>query len=163
MDPAERRTARLRLRRPRLPDIPGLVALHLDPRVNEHRPGGPPSTWESEQIVQGFLEAWEREGIGYWLLERNGAVIGVAGVVPFWLADQELWNLYFRLSPAAWGQGLAGEAAREALAVAARLAPGRPVVVQTRPDNVRAIGVARGLAMKRRPDLDHDGFVVFAT
>jgi RimJ/RimL family protein N-acetyltransferase len=162
MDPTNLTTGRLRLRRISAGDVTTLVAISTDPRTNEHRPGGAPTREQSEEIIRGFIGDWERHGIGYWAVERHGELIGVAGIKPVTVRGQACWNLYYRFEPASWGQGLAAEAARAALAVAAKLDPQRPVVARTRPDNAAAAGLAQRIGMVRRPELDWGGLIAFA-
>ena len=155
-------TERLRLRRPTDADMPALIAISTDPGTNEHRPGGAPSPTESEEIVRGFGRDWEQHGIGYWVVEYLGQVIGVAGVRPVRLGEADCWNLYYRFSPAWWGRGLAAEAAREAVVVARAHTPTRPIVARTRADNSAAVKLAEAIGMTRRIEFDGDGFIAFA-
>ena len=55
---------------------------------------------------------WDCEGFGYWVVEHQGEVIGIAGVKPVSVHGAPCWNLYYRFAPESWGQGLAAEAAR---------------------------------------------------
>ena len=158
----ERRTERLRLRRVTAADFPVVVALHVDPRNYTHRPDGAHTPTGADALARRFIAQWDRDGIGYWLVEHDGDVIGVAGITPAPLQGRPAWNLYYRFTPQARGRGLAAEATREAVAVAAELDPGRPVVVRTRPANVPARRLAERLGLQRRPDLDaDDGFIVY--
>lgn len=159
---ADRTTARLHLRRLTTADVPVVVALHCDPQTNVHRPGGAPSPEEGEQAVHEFVGGWQEHGVGYWAVEVDGRVVGVAGVRPLEFRGRECWNLYYRFFPDVWGKGLAVEAAREAVVVADALDPARPVVARTRPTNYPALRVAEAAGLGRRPDLDGDGFVVLA-
>jgi ribosomal-protein-alanine N-acetyltransferase len=138
------------------------LAIHIDPRTNAHRPGGAPSTADSEQVFQEFLRCWQDHGVGYWAVEFAGQVLGVAGVRPLRFRARECWNLYYRFAPEAWGRGLAVEAAREAVAVAETHRPGWPVLARTRPANSAAVRGAQKAGLARRSDLDSDGFVVLA-
>lgn len=158
----QRQTARLLLRRIAASDAPAIVAIQSDPRTNTHRPGGAPPHAESEQAVDGFIRCWREHGIGYWVVELAGEVVGVAGLRPFDFQERECWNLYYRFAPSTWGQGLAVEAASEAVAVAQAQRPPRPVVARTRPSNLAALRVAENAGLIRRPDLDADDFAVLA-
>jgi len=158
----DRGTGRLRLRRLTSDDAPTVLAIHTDPRTNAHRPGGTPSTADSEQVFQEFLRCWQDHGVGYWAVEFAGQVLGVAGVRPLRFRERECWNLYYRFAPEAWGKGLAAEAAREAVAVAENHRPGWPVLARTRPANSAAVRVAQKAGLTRRSDLDSDGFVLLA-
>ena len=81
-------------------DVETVVALSCDPRVNEHRPGGAPSPEQARVIANGFIEDWERDGIGYWIVEYQERVAGIAGVKLVELDNAQYWNLYYRLSTA---------------------------------------------------------------
>ena|SRR5450755_2258586 len=154
-------TERLRLRRVTAADAPALVAISTDPHTNEHRPGGAPSRAQSNEIVNGFISDWEQHGIGYWVVEHLGTVIGIAGVRPIRLHGRDCWNLYYRFSPDSWGKGLAAEAARRALAAARECDPTRPIVARTRPDNVAAARLAQTIGMTRSAEWDDHGFAAF--
>ena len=155
-------TERLRLRRVTSADVPALVAISTDPRTNEHRPQGAPSRAESEGIISGFIGDWEQHGLGYWVVEYLGEVVGIAGVRSSILCGRDCWNLYYRFSPDAWGKGLAAEAARAAIVVARECDPTRPILARTRPDNLAAAKLARTIGMTRRAEWDWDGLIAFA-
>ena len=105
---------------------------------------------------------WQEDGIGYWVVELDAKVVGVAGVRPLQFRGRTCWNLYCRLAPEVWGMGLAVEAACEAVAVAEALHPDWPVRARTRPANGPAVRVAEGAGLTQRSDLDAGGFVVLA-
>ena len=113
-------------------------------------------------MLDAFIQAWDEYGISYWSVEFEGELIGVAGIEPLEFGDRSCWNLYYRLTPSAWGKGLASEAAREAVSVAAAVEPEWPVVARTRPGNLPSARVAQRAGLERRSDLDADGYVVFA-
>jgi [ribosomal protein S5]-alanine N-acetyltransferase len=155
-------TERLRLRRVTRADVAALVAISTDPRTNEHRPQGAPSRAQSDEIITGFISDWEQHGIGYWVVEYRGEVVGVAGVRSSILHGRDCWNLYYRFSPHAWGKGLAAEAASAALTAARECDPTRPILARTRPDNLAAARLAQRIGMTRRAEWDGDGLVAFA-
>lgn len=160
----ERRvTARLVLRRPVARDLPALVAIGSDPANYEHAPSGAPSRSESEAHAGWMLACWRHGTIGFWVVDHEDQVIGLAGIVPMDFAGAATYNLAFRFIPEARGQGFAAEACREALAVAAALEPARPIVVRTRPANLPARRLSVRLGLERRSELDVDGFVVYAS
>ena len=80
-------------------------------------------------------------------------------------AGRPCFNLYFRFVVAVRGHGFAGEASREALAVAAVVDPSRPVVVRTRGSNLPARRLAESIGLARRTDLDAmaTGYVVYVS
>ena len=162
-DGVERRvTARLVLRRPTPADLSALVAIGSDPANYEHAPAGAPARAQAEAHAGSLLVCWAHEKIGLWVVEHEGSTIGMAGIAPMDFAGRRSYNLAFRFIPAARGRGLAAEACREALAVAALLDPTRSIVVRTRPTNAPARRLAKTLGLVRRPELDTaDGFVVY--
>lgn len=155
-------TERLRLRRPTEDDIPALVAVSSDPHTNQHSPTGAPSIEESARNVREAIAHWQEYGIGYWAVEHDGQIIGIAGLKAGVLRGREIWNLYYRFTPTAWGQGLATEVAREALAAAQERDQTRMVVARTRPTNAAAQRLALRVGMSRHSELDSDGFITFA-
>jgi RimJ/RimL family protein N-acetyltransferase len=159
-DATSRATTKLLLRAVTLDDLPTVMAIETDPRTNEHRPGGPPSTEDVKEHLRAFVQVWEDHGVGYWVAEHEDEAVGLAGLRPLDFHGRSCWNLYYRFSPRVWGRGLATEAAREAVAVARAHEPVLPVVVRIRPSNKPAIGVAESAGLARRPDLDADRFFV---
>jgi [ribosomal protein S5]-alanine N-acetyltransferase len=165
---ARRQTARLILRRIEPGDTAAVASLHTDPANYPDGPPGPHTPDSAASLARMFVAAWERDGIGYWIVEHEGTMVGIAGITPTAAGDREVFNLYYRFVPDARGRGLAAEACREALAVAAELngadVPGRPVIVRTRPGNEAAQRLARTLGLERRADLDSsDGFIAYLT
>jgi [ribosomal protein S5]-alanine N-acetyltransferase len=121
-----------------------MAAIHTDPRTNQHRPGGAPPLQQAIEMAHEFLDVWEREGYGYWAVEQDGTLVGVAGVKALAFRGRQSWNLYYRFSPKHWEKGLAAEAVREALNAAK--APSRPIVARTRPTTMRPNGSLKGSA-----------------
>lgn len=157
-----RATPRLLLRPPGPGDLDALVEVEVDPDTNRHRPGGAPGRDEVERHLAEVLRSWAEHGVGYWVAEHDGAIVGTGGLRPAVLHGQASWNLYYRFRPSAWGRGLAGELAEQAVRLAAEQQRRLPVVARTRPSNAAAQRVAERAGLQRRPDLDADGFVVHA-
>lgn len=105
------------LRRPTLADLPAARRIHCDPRTNAFRPGGAPTPQEVEGTLLLWLEHWDAHGFGYWAVERqeDGAVVGFGGVMHAQHGPHVGLNLYFRLGPEVWSQGLARLIGRAAL------------------------------------------------
>lgn len=162
VDPSTpRRTERLLLRPLQEEDREAFVAIHTDPRTNIHTLGGPPAREGIEAMFDSVVAAWST-GLSYWAVDLSGRVIGISGVEKRRVLERDCWNLYFRFTPEHWGQGLATEAAREAVKVAGLLEPAAPVVARTRPDNGSAVRLTERVGLTRRIDLDHDGYIVYA-
>ena len=132
-------TARLVLRPFGPEDGPAHTSLYGDPEVTRFLPRGPFGPAEAVERSRGaldrFIAHWREHGFGVWaVLDRaTGAIIGQCGLahVPE-LGEVEL---LYALARDRWGQGLAPEAGRAALAHGFRdLGLGR-IVALTRAEN----------------------------
>jgi RimJ/RimL family protein N-acetyltransferase len=83
------------------------------------------------------------------------------------LSDMKVLNLFYRFDSAAWGQGLASEAATAVATWASRQVPHLPLIARVRPANVASQRVAIRAGLTRAEHLDgtgYDGFDwIFAT
>ncbi|HXR70443.1 GNAT family N-acetyltransferase [Actinocrinis sp.] len=133
------------------PDVTdAYFAIHGDPATNVHNPAGAmvdPGT--AAPVLDIWRRHWHEEGFGYWVVRspQDGQVLGFGGVRPV-VQDEDFVNLYYRFRPSAWGKGYATELGRAALALAAKAAPGTPVVALIRPRNEPSIHVAQRLGMR---------------
>lgn len=150
--PDWQRTERLLLCVPTTePDVAdAYFAIHGDPATNVHNPAGAmvdPGT--GAPVLDIWRRHWREEGFGYWVVRnpQDGQVLGFGGVRPV-VHDEDFVNLYYRFRPSAWGKGYATELGRAALALAAKAAPGVPVVALIRPRNEPSIHVAQRLGMR---------------
>jgi [ribosomal protein S5]-alanine N-acetyltransferase len=126
------------LRPPAEQDLKAVFSIHGDERTNRHNPAGPLSDLEDARtLLAGWIEDWRSRGVGYWVLEAaaDARVLGFAGVRII-RADVELLNLYYRLSPDAWGRGIARAVARHAVGHAHRGWPQLPVIARMQPGHV---------------------------
>ena len=140
-----------------------VIEVEAGPATNRHSPTGPPTSPEVEQRLRVSVEAWTRDAVGYWAVEHDAELVGVAGLRRMVLQGRDCWNLYDRRRPSAWGKGFGREAARAAIALADGCRPRLPVLARIRPTKVPAQRVAQASGLQRRPDLDSDGFQVFAS
>jgi RimJ/RimL family protein N-acetyltransferase len=149
-------TARLRLDAVVPTDLDAHHALMSDPGVWAHLPSGRHTS--PEQTMAGIEHSvghWQRDGLGYWTarLRGDGTVVGTGGCAR--REGTDWWNLYYRFTPAVWGQGLAAELVGAALDRAHAAAPERPVVAYLLEHNERSRGRAErsGLSLVwRGPD-----------
>jgi RimJ/RimL family protein N-acetyltransferase len=157
-------TARLRLDAVVAADLEEHAALLADPGTWAHLPSGRHTS--REQTAAGIAAAerqWADDGLGYWTARlrpdadapglRPGQVVGTGGCAR--RAGTDWWNLYYRLTPPAWGRGLARELVDAALAAARAVDPDRPVVAYLLEHNDRSRGRAEraGLSLVwRGPD-----------
>ncbi|MFI2713742.1 GNAT family N-acetyltransferase [Micromonospora sp. NPDC018662] len=156
--PEELTTARLSLRRPAPADVDLVHALHTDPRACAHNPSDLlRDRPEARERLQRWDAHWRQHGVGYWVVSRDDRRLGFCGVKVMRLHDRDVLNLFYRLDPAAWGDGVASEAATAVVAWATTRRPGLPVVARVRPDNVASRRVAERAGLRRAAHLDTPG------
>jgi RimJ/RimL family protein N-acetyltransferase len=143
---------RLLLRRLTSTDGPAVFAVHGDPATNRYNSHGPHRDQaQSEASLQVWLADWAQQGIGYCAVSLRtdpDTVIGFTGTRLFELDGVPTLNLYYRYSPLAWGQGIAAEGARAALALAAELRPSTPVVALIDEVNLPSRRLAERLGLR---------------
>ena len=145
------RTSRLVLRGWRREDAPAFYAINQDPRVHEFLPG--PMSMEQVEAFIAFQQAlFARTRACYFALETEGELAGFVGLkrhdadslLPFAPCTDIGW----RLAPAHWGKGIAGEAARACLAYGFEELGLNEVVSFTVPENLRSRAVMEKLGMR---------------
>ncbi|WP_376797321.1 GNAT family N-acetyltransferase [Thermogemmatispora sp.] len=161
------RTPRLLLRRLRAEDGPAMFRIHGDPATYQYSPESVHrSLASSEAMLQLCRLHWAEHGFGYWAVERarDQLVIGFGGL------EQQLWhkrsvlNLYYRLTPSAWGQGYATEMARTALQLAREYLPHLPIIARIRAANLPSQQVALKVGLRRLPpEMEEPGYYIFAS
>jgi len=111
-------TERLRLRALREEDAEPLARIFSDPSVVRYSGGRSPSLEEvREGILQHISGYYEERGYGLLAVElrHTGEVVGRVGFLTTEIDDSADAELHYHLAPAAWGSGLATEAARAVL------------------------------------------------
>lgn len=73
------------------------------------------------------------------------------------LNDRDVLNLFYRLDPPAWGDGVASEAATAVVGWAIAHIVGHPVIARVRPDNIASRTVAVRAGLCRAEQLDTYG------
>ncbi|HEX4911799.1 MAG TPA: GNAT family N-acetyltransferase [Permianibacter sp.] len=147
-------TPRLRLRPWRASDAEPLAAMVADPEVMQYFPATL-SRPESDALLARLQRRIDETGLGFWAAERRdtGAFIGFVGLnfpdypLPFAPCVEIGW----RLVRAAWGQGLASEAARAALHHGFGVRQLPEIVSFTSQHNLRSQAVMQRLGMRRDP------------
>ncbi len=141
-------TAQLRLR-PRTPDdLEANLAMDLDPEVHRyifiHAPPDP----ETHRVeLMRRITTPPAQG-GLWVVEwrQQPGFLGWCGVFP--LEDSGLIELGYRYVRAAWGQGVATEAARAVLDHGFRILGLDPIVAVVHPDNRASRRVLEKLGLR---------------
>jgi [ribosomal protein S5]-alanine N-acetyltransferase len=159
----ELQTTRLSLRRPTPADIDTIYRLHYDPVACAHNPGDMlANRAEAEDLYRRWDEHWQRHGFGYWVIRgRNNheacEPLGFCGIKLIQLHGRTVLNLFYRLDPSAWGNGVATEAATAVVGWATSHMPDRPLIARVRPDNMASLKVAARTGLRRAPHLDTAG------
>ncbi|MFG6415677.1 GNAT family N-acetyltransferase [Roseateles sp. DC23W] len=132
-------TRRLVLRPPRSSDLDLLMALYADPAVTRFCAAATPHGRQAtEAQLQAWLAHWQTHGFGHWAIaerEQPDQLIGFGGLMHRSVADHSGLFLYYRITPQAWGRGLASEMAQYAMAQAFEQRREGSVVAAVLPSN----------------------------
>lgn len=152
-------TERLVLRPFAPDDLDAFAAINADPAVMAHFLA-PMTREKTAELLARIAASVDRTGYGFAAVERrsDGALIGMAGLSLFqaplpWTPATEIG---WRLTPSAWGQGYATEAARAWLAHGFGALGLDRIVAFTTTTNAASEKVMQRLGMTRTPDLDFD-------
>lgn len=154
-------TERLVLRLPRLDDAPAAAEYLTDPEVMRFLGGETVPHEDVPRVVEKWLDRWEQNGLGHFVLERreDGRFLGRVGLVVW---DPRTWRhttfaeggghaqpeLGWTLVRAHWGHGYATEAARVVRDWARRERGVERLVSLIAPENVASQRVAQRLGAR---------------
>jgi RimJ/RimL family protein N-acetyltransferase len=151
-------TPRLWLRRWRSEDLGPFADLNADPEAMAHFPSTL-SRDETAAMVGRMEQHFDNYGYGFWAVEvpRQAAFIGFIGLgVPaFETSFTPCVEIGWRLARPWWGQGLATEGARAALAYGFDQLSLPEIVSFTVPGNTRSRRVMEKLGMCYSEDFEH--------
>ncbi|WP_050592854.1 GNAT family N-acetyltransferase [Salinispora pacifica] len=152
-------TTRLALRRPTRAAIDTIYRIHHDPAACAHNPADMLAT---RADAEDRYHRWDQHGFGYWVIHPREAdaqhgIFGFCGLKLMHLQDQQVLNLFYRLDPAAWGNGIATEAATAVVTWATTNLPDRRIIARVRPDNIASATVAGRTGLRRAEHLDTAG------
>jgi RimJ/RimL family protein N-acetyltransferase len=158
-------TERLVLRPWRAEDREPYAAMMIDPRVGDWLGGGF-SRDDALTQVDRFEAQLEAVGVSYMAMERraDGVFLGAAGVTPFRdthpLAPG--FEVGWRLTHAAWGNGYAAEAARAVLTDGFERLALSEILACTAVSHTRSRAVMERLGLRRDEsrDFDHPALAV---
>jgi len=141
-------TDRLHLRPRTLEDVDASLAMDLDPRVHRYIfAKAPDPDRHREQIRSRITSGWPSVG-GVWAVEWRDqpGFLGWCGLFP--LGHCGLIEIGYRYVPAAWGQGIASEAAAAVLDHGFRQLALDPIVAVTHPDNLASQRVLEKIGLR---------------
>jgi RimJ/RimL family protein N-acetyltransferase len=152
-------TERLVLRVPRLDDATALLEFVGDEEVMRRIGDEPGGHEKAEAFVDRWLKRWERNGVGPFIVELDGTLIGRVGLL-IW--DRRTWEtsayevageyaqeeLGWALVRRAWGFGYATEAAEAVKSWSYQERGIERLVSLIAPDNVRSQRVAEKLGAR---------------
>jgi RimJ/RimL family protein N-acetyltransferase len=150
-------TDRLVLRGWRDDDLDAYAAITADPEVMRFMDGVRDRAQAWREIAM-FVGHWELRGHGFWVVERDGELIGRIG-----LWRPEGWpglEVGWLLGRHAWGQGYATEAARASAEHAWSELGADRLISLISPDNAPSRRVAERLGMRPEGDWDIRGIHV---
>ena len=154
---AERRTARLLMRRWVPEDREPFAAMNADPEVMRHLPRTMTRA-ESDEFVDRIEARFDEQWFGLWVLDplTGGGFLGYTGLnpMPAGVPGAGGMEVGWRLARRAWGHGYATEAAQEALE-AAEQAGLQEVWSITAVSNLRSQAVMRRIGLREHGRFDH--------
>ncbi|MBV8037813.1 GNAT family N-acetyltransferase [Roseateles sp.] len=155
--PAAMLTRRLVLRPPRDSDLDTLAALHADPAVNRFCAAATPQGQAAvEAQLQAWIAHWQAHGFGHWAIaerDQPDTLIGFGGLMNRSVAGHAGLYLYYRITPQAWGRGLASEMSQYAICQAFEQRHEGAVVAAVLPNNVPTRKTLEGLGLRLKGSL----------
>ena len=152
--PPPLRTDRLRLDPPTPEDRAFGVRLHRDPQVRRHL-GGPVPEDRLPGVLAGYLALGPCRAAWVVRTAEDGAPVGLVSLSEHH-GGPEI-ELSYQFLPAAWGRGLAAEAARAAIAHAAGAMRLSGLVAETQSANHRSRRLLERLGMTERASFERFG------
>ncbi|PTT91183.1 N-acetyltransferase [Pelomonas sp. HMWF004] len=155
--PAAMVTRRLVLRPPRASDLDTLIALNADPAVNRFCAAATPQGRAATQAqLESWLDHWQTCGFGHWAIaerEHPDQLIGFGGLMHRSVAGHAGLYLYYRITPQAWGRGLASEMSQHAMGQAFEQRREGSVVAAVLPSNAPTRKTLEGLGLRLKGSL----------
>jgi ribosomal-protein-alanine N-acetyltransferase len=155
--PAAMVTRRLVLRPPRDSDLDTLTTLYADPAVTRFCAAATPHGRDATaRQLQGWINHWQTRGFGHWAIaerEQPDNLIGFGGLMHRSVAGHAGLFLYYRITPQAWGRGLASEMALYAFAQAFEQRQEPSVVAAVLPSNAPTRKTLEGLGLRLKGTL----------
>jgi [ribosomal protein S5]-alanine N-acetyltransferase len=155
--PAAMVTRRLVLRPPRDSDLDTLMTLYADPAVTRFCAAATPHGRDATaRQLQAWTHHWQTHGFGHWAIaerEQPDNLIGFGGLMHRSVAGHAGLFLYYRITPQAWGRGLASEMALYAFAQAFEQRQEPSVVAAVLPSNAPTRKTLESLGLRLKGTL----------
>ncbi len=148
--PARVETQRLVLRTWQPDDRPAFAVINADPEVTEHVAPRPLSREQSDAFVDRIEASWSDRGYGLYAVEDriSSELLGFCGLSHHRALPDDV-EVGWRLARAAWGRGLATEAALVCRDLAFETLGLHRLISITIEENVRSWRVMEKLGMRR--------------
>ncbi|MGO9958656.1 MAG: GNAT family N-acetyltransferase [Solirubrobacteraceae bacterium] len=138
-----------------------IARLALDPRVYRTLwPWSfPPTIADVRSSLARQRDHWERHGFGLWLLRDrdSGELVGRGGLLYTDVLGGHAVEVAWAVVPERWGEGLATELARGAVALAFGTLDLEEVIAITLPDNVASRRVMEKSGFRYEGEVEHAG------
>ncbi len=153
--PTEIETAHLRLYPPRLEDLEARLAMDRDPEVMRFIQPVPEDAVAQRKDIRTRILEPPRGAFWHVEVPATPGFIGWCGLFP--LEDSGLMEIGYRYRRAAWGRGLATEAAAAALDHGFRKLNLDPIVAVSDPDNAASHRVLHKIGLRAAGTARHYG------
>ncbi len=151
-------TKRLSLTKPSLKDLEELYELTSKEEVNLFNPDGPDKDIsEAKATLQTWIDDWEKENIGYFMvrIKDTGEYVGYVGLAYRDFLGMKVLNLAYRINPTFQKKGYTYEACT-AIIREANKDLGRVVIrALTKKDNLPSMGLAKKLSLIHNDKFDN--------
>jgi RimJ/RimL family protein N-acetyltransferase len=131
-------------------DYPWVIGLYADAEVMRYIGNGPRSEQESRQKLDWLFDQAGRLGFGYWVVRNRKTREPLGGAMLMVRATGAKVELGFALARAAWGRGIATEAARALIDHAFETLDVPELEAFTHPDNAASGAVLRKAGMSEK-------------
>jgi len=164
-------TERLVLRKPSVDDVVALREMYADPEVMRYIGSGETLNRTATRAwVRKALQRWKANGVGHFVIEHDGVVVGRTGFLVWdadeWrtgtlneLGDRAAVELGWMLGREHWGHGYAAEAATACRDHAFADLGLERLISLIAPGNERSVRVAERIGSRYIRDVGRDGWV----
>ncbi len=139
-------------------DAERLFSIYSDARTNTFNPAGPMGhVGEAVAMIERWSQNWVEHGFGPWainLTEASEQIVGFGGLSYATFGTEKRINLGYRFAADTWGQGLASEFARTAIAHGLETLKLKEIFAKVRPEHTASRRVLEKVGLKEFASLD---------